>query len=144
MAQIGMFARHTARALALATLLGSSCDDAERGVQAVPEPARATDSAVLDSTATNGAAPDRAATDGAATDGAATDGSSVVNCDERDALCKRTRPSCPEGQVAVVVDGCWGDCVQISQCVCHQADDCPERERYVCHMSAQHCGPYVH
>ncbi len=66
-----------------------------------------------------------------------------TSCDERDVLCKKVRPSCPDGQVPAVVDGCWGDCSPIAGCICHAADECPERERYVCHMNAQHCGPYV-
>jgi hypothetical protein len=66
-----------------------------------------------------------------------------LNCDERDVLCKRARPNCPEGQVPAVVESCWGTCTKLSECVCHAADECPERGRYVCHMSAQRCGPYV-
>jgi hypothetical protein len=50
-----------------------------------------------------------------------------VSCDGRTVTCKRTRPTC----------------VGIEQCVCKEADACPERETYVCHMSAGHCGPYV-
>jgi hypothetical protein len=66
-----------------------------------------------------------------------------ASCDEGDVLCKRVRPECPPGQVPAVVDSCWGDCMDISLCVCHAADECPQREQYVCFMSAQHCGPYV-
>ena len=68
-----------------------------------------------------------------------------VDCDDRagKVTCKKARPMCPEGQVPTVVDTCWGDCVAIDQCVCKEADACPERETYVCHMSAGHCGPYV-
>ncbi|HEX5657227.1 MAG TPA: hypothetical protein VFX59_08525 [Polyangiales bacterium] len=66
-----------------------------------------------------------------------------TNCDERDVICKRARPACTEGKVPVVVEGCWGECVKIDDCACHAAYECPEPEQYVCHMSAQHCGPYV-
>jgi hypothetical protein len=66
-----------------------------------------------------------------------------LNCDERDALCKRAQPVCPAGEVASVVEGCWGECVPLAECVCHAADECPEREQYVCHMHVQRCGPYV-
>lgn len=65
------------------------------------------------------------------------------SCDERKVTCKRARPMCPEGQVPAVDGSCWGDCVTIDQCVCTEADACPERDKYVCHMSAGHCGPYV-
>lgn len=67
----------------------------------------------------------------------------ALNCDERDVLCKKARPDCPDQQVPAVVDGCWGECQPVGACVCHAADECPMRESYVCHMSAQHCGPYV-
>jgi hypothetical protein len=71
--------------------------------------------------------------------------SESVDCDDRPGkvTCKRARPTCTEGQVPAVVGGCWGDCVAIDQCVCKEADACPERETYVCHMSAGHCGPFV-
>lgn len=74
--------------------------------------------------------------------GACSTGQSV-DCDGRKVTCKRTRPMCPDFQVPAVDGSCWGDCVAIDQCVCKQADDCPERDTYVCHMSAGHCGPYV-
>lgn len=68
-----------------------------------------------------------------------------VSCDDRPGkvTCKKTRPMCPEFQVPAVDGSCWGDCVAIDQCVCKQADECPERDTYVCHMSAGHCGPFV-
>ncbi|MET0286570.1 MAG: hypothetical protein ABW352_18955 [Polyangiales bacterium] len=66
-----------------------------------------------------------------------------LNCDERDVICKRSRPSCGNDQVPAVVEGCWGECVTLSECVCHAADECPQREQYVCHMNRQRCGPYV-
>jgi len=66
-----------------------------------------------------------------------------VGCDARTVTCKRARPSCPDGQVPAVVDTCWGECVTIEQCTCKEADACPERETYVCHMSRGRCGPYV-
>jgi len=74
--------------------------------------------------------------------GACTNGQNV-SCDDRKVTCKRTRPMCPEFQVPAVDVNCWGDCVAIDQCVCTEADACPERDTYVCHMSAGHCGPYV-
>jgi len=66
-----------------------------------------------------------------------------VSCDERKVLCKRVRPVCPMGQVPSVVESCWGDCAPIDHCACSNADECPERETYVCHMSVRFCGPYV-
>jgi hypothetical protein len=66
-----------------------------------------------------------------------------VSCDPRKALCKRLPPECPGDQVPSVVDSCYGECVPIAHCVCTEAAACPEEERFVCHMSAGHCGPYV-
>jgi hypothetical protein len=73
------------------------------------------------------------------------DPATQVSCDARTGMvtCKRAPPSCPQGQVPAVVDSCWGECVPIEQCVCTEADACPERETYVCHMGARRCGPYV-
>jgi hypothetical protein len=66
-----------------------------------------------------------------------------VSCDARKVVCKRARPLCPAGQVPSVAETCWGDCAPIDHCACTEAAACPERETYVCHMSAGHCGPYV-
>jgi hypothetical protein len=69
--------------------------------------------------------------------------SQATSCDRRSLLCKRAEPVCPEGQVAAIVDSCFGDCVRIDQCACSEAAACPQPEKYACHMSAMHCGPYV-
>lgn len=69
--------------------------------------------------------------------------SGKVSCDARAVVCKRAEPVCPEGQVASVEGTCWGPCVAIDACVCDEAADCPHAEKYVCHMHAQKCGPYV-
>ena len=29
-----------------------------------------------------------------------------LNCDERDVICKKARPDCPDQQVPAVIDGC--------------------------------------
>jgi hypothetical protein len=66
-----------------------------------------------------------------------------TSCDHRTLTCRRAEPVCPEGQVAAIVDHCFGDCVRIEQCACSEADACPEPEKYTCHRSAMHCGPFV-
>jgi len=66
-----------------------------------------------------------------------------VSCDPRSVLCKRATPKCPEGTVPSVVGSCYGDCVPIEQCACTEADACPLRDFYTCHMSAKHCTPYL-
>jgi hypothetical protein len=69
--------------------------------------------------------------------------SKATSCDRRVLLCKRAEPLCPEGQVVTIVGSCFGDCVPIDQCACSEAAACPQPEKYTCHMSAMHCGPYV-
>jgi hypothetical protein len=66
-----------------------------------------------------------------------------VSCDASKVLCKKAPPVCAPGQVPAVVDTCYGGCAQIDRCVCQEADQCPQREQYVCHMRAARCGPYV-
>ncbi|MDB4972922.1 MAG: Kazal-type serine protease inhibitor domain protein [Myxococcaceae bacterium] len=70
-------------------------------------------------------------------------GTADVSCDPAPVLCKRAPPVCPTGEVPAVVDTCWGDCVRVDRCACYGQSQCPEPERYACHMSAAHCGPYV-
>lgn len=66
-----------------------------------------------------------------------------VVCDPRKVLCKHVAPQCPDWQVPSVVDGCYGDCVPLGNCVCTEAADCPAPDIGTCHMSAGRCGPYV-
>lgn len=66
-----------------------------------------------------------------------------TSCDRRPLTCRRAEPVCPEGQVVAIVGNCFGDCVAIDQCACSEADACPQPEKYTCHRSAMHCGPYV-
>lgn len=66
-----------------------------------------------------------------------------TSCDRRPLTCRRAEPLCPEGQVVAIVGNCFGDCVPIEQCACSEADACPQPEKYTCHRSAMHCGPYV-
>jgi hypothetical protein len=66
-----------------------------------------------------------------------------TSCDRRALTCSRAEPVCPEGQVAAIVGNCFGDCVAIDQCTCSEADACPDPDKYTCHRSAMHCGPYV-
>ncbi|UJR85064.1 hypothetical protein [Sandaracinus amylolyticus] len=67
----------------------------------------------------------------------------ATSCDRRDVRCRAVEPTCPEGQVASVVAQCWGPCVAIDECSCTEADACPNRDQYTCHMHRQRCGPYL-
>ena len=69
--------------------------------------------------------------------------STMVSCDPAKILCKRVAPQCPEGQVPSVSGSCYGPCVPVETCECGQASECPNHDKYTCHMSARHCGPYV-
>jgi len=76
----------------------------------------------------------------------AKDGACAVtgtSCDRRKLTCRRAEPVCPEGQVAEMVGNCFGECVGIEECACSEAAACPQEEKYTCHRSAMHCGPYV-
>ncbi len=68
---------------------------------------------------------------------------SSISCDRRRLTCRRAEPVCPEGQVAEIVGNCFGECVRIDECACNEAAACPQEEKYTCHRSAMHCGPYV-
>jgi hypothetical protein len=67
----------------------------------------------------------------------------VVSCDPRKLLCKRAAPTCEYGFVPRVVDGCYGECIRVDDCVCSGPDACPEHERYTCNNSRQRCTPYL-
>lgn len=67
----------------------------------------------------------------------------MVSCDPTKILCRRAAPDCPEGQVPSVSGTCYGPCVPVDSCACTQASECPDHDKYTCHMSAKHCGPYV-
>lgn len=43
-------------------------------------------------------------------------------CASRAVSCTQPRPQCPIGKVASVIDGCWSDCVNATQCA--DVDDC--------------------
>lgn len=81
-----------------------------------------------------------------ATGGEATSGGSgndgLVDCDPKKVLCKRTPPTCAGFTVPEVVDGCYGECVNIARCACDSADDCPDQNQFTC-WSKQHCGPFL-
>lgn len=66
------------------------------------------------------------------------------SCDAREVTCRRAQPVCGDLEAPAVEDGCWGPCVPIAECACTVADDCPDRNRFTCHLYAAHCGPYVH
>jgi hypothetical protein len=64
------------------------------------------------------------------------------DCDPRKVTCKIAVPDCPDLQVPSVEGTCWGDCVEIAECACSGAEDCPDNDQYTC-WSQRHCGPYV-
>jgi hypothetical protein len=70
-------------------------------------------------------------------------GPGLVDCDQRQVVCKIAQPICPENQVPSVDGSCFGPCVPIEACACSDAQDCPLNERYTC-WQRTHCGPYVH
>ncbi len=39
-----------------------------------------------------------------------------VSCDSKQALCRVAPPDCPTGQVATVINGCYGPCIAVEQC----------------------------
>lgn len=69
-------------------------------------------------------------------------GSELANCDPAKVLCKRTPPECAFGSVPEVIEGCYGECIQVDRCACSTAAQCPRPEQYTC-WSKTHCGPFV-
>ena len=69
-------------------------------------------------------------------------GSPRFDCDAKKVTCKIAVPNCPDFQVPAVDGTCWGECVDIAQCACREANDCPDTNQYTC-WSQRHCGPYV-
>lgn len=45
-----------------------------------------------------------------------------LSCDHGDVTCKAAKPECPAGQIASVVDACWGPCIDVAQC--QEVSDC--------------------
>jgi hypothetical protein len=70
-------------------------------------------------------------------------GSARGNCDTSRVLCRIAPPQCAEGQVPSVSGTCFGPCVPIESCTCAGPSECPDSNKYTCHLSAGHCGPYV-
>ena len=66
-----------------------------------------------------------------------------VSCDPRRILCKRVAPICAEGEVPSVSGSCYGPCVKVETCPCAGPEECPESDKYTCHMNTRRCGPYV-
>jgi hypothetical protein len=65
-------------------------------------------------------------------DGGSSDaGSAAEDCDPKHVTCDEAEPACLLGTVAVVVDGCWGPCIDQSECApipCDRegpASECP-------------------
>jgi len=57
--------------------------------------------------------------------------------------CLIALPECVEGEVPSIDGACFGACVPIEACDCDGPEDCPNPEKYACHLSAGHCGPYT-
>jgi hypothetical protein len=57
--------------------------------------------------------------------------------------CRRAEPVCPEGQVPQIIDGCYGDCVRIDQCVCEVVEACPRPEEFTCIGATNRCSYYL-
>jgi hypothetical protein len=75
--------------------------------------------------------------------GASADASTPSDCDPRKILCRAAPPACPDGQVPSVSGSCYGPCIPVESCTCNAPEACPNSDKYTCHMSAGHCGPYV-
>lgn len=71
------------------------------------------------------------------------DDTAAGSCDITKVLCRQAVPQCPDGQVPSVSGTCFGPCVPIESCKCSAPTDCPDNDKYTCHKSAGHCGPYV-
>jgi hypothetical protein len=54
------------------------------------------------------------------------------SCDSARVRCADPEPSCPAGQVAAVVDNCWGPCIPLSSCRCEFNWQCRPRETTRC------------
>lgn len=67
----------------------------------------------------------------------------TYDCVATGALCFIAPPACGDGKVPSIDGMCFGPCVPIEQCACEAAEQCPEPERYTCHLSAGRCGPYT-
>lgn len=88
-----------------------------------------------------GSAPTDATASTSSTSDAGVNGKVV--CDSREVVCKRVEPTCELGFVPRVIDGCYGDCIAVGECVCNGPDACPQREMYTCNNSRQRCTPYL-
>jgi hypothetical protein len=55
-----------------------------------------------------------------------------LSCDSMRVTCSDPEPTCPEGQVAAVQNGCWGACVPLSMCRCEFHWQCRPRDKYRC------------
>ncbi|MEM9192935.1 MAG: hypothetical protein AAGF12_27420 [Myxococcota bacterium] len=66
-----------------------------------------------------------------------------VVCDPRQVLCDAIPPDCPQGRVPEVVQGCWGNCVDIGECACSDPAACPEPNLYTCINFRMRCSPFL-
>jgi len=53
------------------------------------------------------------------------------SCDTYRVRCADPPPSCPDGQVPPVINGCWGPCVPIAMCRCDTNWRCPQGTRCI-------------
>lgn len=67
-----------------------------------------------------------------------------VFCDHRAVRCRVAEPDCGEGSVASVDPevGCYGPCVDIRECGCAEAQDCPKQGIYTCWGTDDRCNYY--
>jgi hypothetical protein len=82
------------------------------------------------------------ATGGAGGSSSAGANSTLVDCDPAKVMCKKAAPECKFGTAPEVVDGCYGECVNVMRCACSSASQCPDPNQYTC-WSKTHCGPFV-
>jgi hypothetical protein len=48
---------------------------------------------------------------------------------------------CPDGKVYSVVNNCYGECVELAECSCNVASDCPGDN--ACYNFSKKCGPWL-
>jgi hypothetical protein len=66
-----------------------------------------------------------------------------ISCDPRQLRCKRAAPQCDQGQVPRVLDGCYGECVNIDECSCSGPEACPNPDEFTCRNDIGRCTYYL-
>jgi hypothetical protein len=75
--------------------------------------------------------------------GSASEPGDSLSCDPRMLRCRRAAPTCREGTVPEIIDGCYGECVPIDQCVCDSPEACPNPNEFTCINSTGRCSYYL-